>query len=335
MPIDSRKSEDHLHTDVILREISEYDIFMYYCPSFTDTGKKFCSELRVDNSPTASIINWHGNLLYKDFGCTGHVFNCFGYVQYKYNCTFIEALKIIDCDFNLKLSPVINNPHFTMGVLGKKTNVKIKPATPSIIKKRKRAWIQDDANFWKKYFITKEILTTFAVEPITHYWVNSNRFSCKSITYSYRFGKRYKIYAPYETEYKWTSNVKSTDIQGLKQLPITGDTLFLTSSLKDIMCLYAAGYNSIAFQSEMQLPDENLIQDLQNRFNKIIVFYDNDYDNVNNPGQTMARKICEKFNLDNVCIPNMYGCKDPSDLVKKIGSLNILKHIINEQTRSN
>ena len=34
MAIASRSSEDHLHTDVILRRISEYDIFMYYCPSF-------------------------------------------------------------------------------------------------------------------------------------------------------------------------------------------------------------------------------------------------------------------------------------------------------------
>ena len=49
----------------------------------------------------------------------------------------------------------------------------------------------------------------------------------------------------------------------------------------------------------------------------------------------MARKICEKFNLSNICIPDKYESKDPSDLVVNVGSPNILKHIINEQTRCN
>ena len=54
MAIRSRKSEDYLHTDVILSKITEYDIFMYYCPRFKGFGKKFCSELRNDkNNPDA------------------------------------------------------------------------------------------------------------------------------------------------------------------------------------------------------------------------------------------------------------------------------------------
>ena len=68
MAIKSRSSEDHLHTNVILGKITEYDIFMYYCPSFKELGKKFKSELREDNSPTVSIIPYNGRLLYKDFG---------------------------------------------------------------------------------------------------------------------------------------------------------------------------------------------------------------------------------------------------------------------------
>ena len=64
------------------------------------------------------------------------------------------------------------------------------------LKKRKRKWNQADKNFWTKYLISKEILTTFGVEPISHYWINGNRFTCKSITYAYRFGNKYKIYAP-------------------------------------------------------------------------------------------------------------------------------------------
>ena len=41
MAIKSRDSNDHLHTDVILSKITEYDIFVYYCPTFKELGKKF------------------------------------------------------------------------------------------------------------------------------------------------------------------------------------------------------------------------------------------------------------------------------------------------------
>ena len=116
--IKSRSSNDHLHTDVILGKISEYDIFMYYIPSFKTLGKKFRSELREDKSPTVSIVSYNGRLLYKDFGNFEHTFNCFGYVQHKFNCSFISALRIIDCDFNLGLGSKKELINFTMGYMG-------------------------------------------------------------------------------------------------------------------------------------------------------------------------------------------------------------------------
>jgi hypothetical protein len=333
--IKARSSEDYLHSDVILREISEYDIFVYYCPNFKQLGKPFCSDLRQDRKPTASIVAWKGHLLYKDFGCSDHSFSCFRYVMHKYSCDFMSALKIIDCDFNLNLNSSKEETLFTMGVIGMRLKQPKIYEKLTTIKKKRRPFSEEDEKFWTKYYISKQILVTFAVEPISYYWVNGNRFSCKSITYAFKFGRRFKIYSPLETKFKWSSNTKSTDIQGLKQLPDTGKQLFITSSLKDVMCLYAAGYSAIALQSEMQNPDEKLIKDLRARFEEIFIFYDNDYDNENNPGQTMARKICEQFNLNNICIPDKYESKDPSDLVVNVGSPNILKHIINEQTRCN
>ena len=329
MSIRSRKSEDHLHTDVILSKITEYDIFMYYCPSFKKFGKKFCSELREDNSPTASIIPYNGKLLYKDFGKSEHVFNCFHYVKEKYNCTFINALQIIDCDFNLGLSARKEAIQFTMGYMAYRQN---SPALqlhkPVIIRKKKRNWNKQDANFWRKYLVSKQILIKFAVEPISHYWVNENRFSCKSITYAFKFNNRYKIYSPYEDKNKWLSNTKKTDIQGYTQLPEKGNKLIITSSLKDVMCLYVAGYNAIALQSEMQMPKEKLISELITRFNTIEILYDNDFDKINNPGQTMAKKICDLYGFINRCIPDKFKSKDPSDLIKNTGNINELKTIL-------
>ena len=96
------------------------------------------------------------------------------------------------------------------------------------------------------------------------------------------------------------------------------------------MCLHAAGYNAIAMQSEMQIPDEKLISELKQRFKKIDIFYDNDFNKPTNPGQTMANKICNLYDLKNIYIPEQFGVKDPSDLINKVGNFTELKNILNE-----
>ena len=329
MAIKSRSSEDHLHTNVILGKITEYDIFMYYCPSFKELGKKFKSDLRKDTSPTVSIIPYNGRLLYKDFGNSEHAFDCFNYIKHKYGCSFIGALRIIDCDFNLGLSSKKDAINFTMGYMAysqQKTPKFIKPEV--LIKKKTRHWNKEDVKFWSQYLVSKELLTTFAVEPISHFWINSTRFSCKSISYAFRFNTRYKIYSPYDEKNKWLSNTKKTDVQGYNQLPNNGERLIITSSLKDVLCLTSAGYNAVAMQSEMQIPEEKLISELKKRFTTIEILYDNDFDKINNPGQTMAKKICDLYGFNNICLPTNFESKDPSDLVSNTGGFKNLKIIL-------
>ena len=328
--IAARSSDDYLHTDVILSKITEYDIFRYYIRGFKELDKKFCSELREDKTPTSAVYVWKNTLLYKDHGHPDHTFNCFRYIQAAFNCDWITALRMVDSDFNLGLSYIKNDGVFSMGAQGVKREQPELVEKLTLIRKKARKWNSEDAKFWRKYYISKEILVKFGVEPIDYYWVNEHRFSCKTITYAYKFGQRFKIYAPEETERKWTSNVKAADIQGWNQLPDKGTLIILTSSLKDIMTLYSAGYSAIAMQSEMQVPPEKLIESLKTRFDQVVVLYDNDYMKETNPGQMMANKICDKYDLINVCIPDKYESKDPSDLVRA-ANMSILKQIINEQ----
>tara|TARA_R100000544_G_scaffold14650_1_gene6746 strand:- start:5929 stop:6657 length:729 start_codon:yes stop_codon:yes gene_type:complete len=241
----------------------------------------------------------------------------------------VEALRIIDCDFKLGLSSIAPGTQFTMGTMAYRQNNSPKYNKPKvIIKKKNRLWSADDARFWKKYFVSKKVLRSFDVEPISHLWVNGVRFTCKSITYAFKFNNRYKIYSPYDDKNKWLSNTKKTDVQGYNQLPNKGERLIITSSLKDVMCLSSAGYHSIAMQSEMQIPEEKLISELKERFQNIEILYDNDFDKANNPGQTMASKICDLYGFKNICIPDSFRSKDPSDLVDKVGSLTELKNIL-------
>lgn len=333
--ITKRNSNDYLHTETILEKISEYDIFRYYCPNFTKFKLKFCSDLRKDSFPSVSIINWNGKLLYKDFGHPEHTFDCFNYVKHKYGCTFYDALRIIDNDFNLKLSSKASEIKFTMGYLGYQRETPKVEHKLTIIQKKKRAWNNNDKKFWSKYFVDKKILCMFGVEPISHYWINGMRFSCKSITYAYKFGNKFKIYAPYEKDNKWTSNTNKNIIQGYNQLPKKGNLCIITSSLKDVMCLFKMGIPAIALQSEMQMPEEKIIKELQERFKKIALFYDNDFDNPNNPGQTMASKIQNKYkenySLKNIKIPENYKIKDLSDYIAHFKSIEGLETLIKLQ----
>lgn len=312
--IKSRKSEDHLHSEVVLSKISEYDIFRYYCPHFKTCDDKFRSDLRSDTNPSSCITVWKGKLLYKDFAYSDHTFDCFNYVKYKFSCSFIEALAIIDSDFNLGLTSKEASSSFSMGHSANITNTRPIAKKVTIIKKKTRPWSLQDKEYWEKYLITKNTLTIFGVSPIKYYWINSSRFSCDSTTYAYEFGTKFKIYAP-KDERKWVSNTSNKHVQGYLQLPDTGYVVILTSSLKDVMCLYEMGLPAIALQSEMVMPDIKLITTLKKRFENVLILYDNDFTNPDNPGQTMANKICKEYDLPNIKIPTECGYKDVSDLV--------------------
>lgn len=327
--IKSRQSEDHLSKDMILSRIREIDIFSYYCPSFKELGVKFCSELRDDKSPSVSIIIWQNRLLYKDFGHPEHTFDCFSYIMKKYNCSFYDALRVVDNDFGLNLSSFKDTIGFSMGVPATRTTKKVEQKRVVIIRKRRRKWMRKDQEFWSQFFITKTTLIKFAVCPITHYWINENRFSC-DLSYAYKIGKKYKIYSPYE-DTKWISNTTRRHVQGYVQLPDRHDICVVTSSLKDVMSLYELGIPAIALQSEMQMPDKALVHELQERFGVIALFYDNDFDNVNNPGQTMANKIIREFpNFVNIVLPEQYGVKDLSDYIAKYQSTHLITALVLE-----
>ena len=325
--IQVRNSESYLDKASILSHISEYDIFKFYCPSFKECGLKFCSELRKDHSPTCSVIPWNGRLLYKDFG-TGDSFDCFNYVMTKYGLTFSECLKVIDTDFGLGLGSGQSQRSQVALTYGK-YEVPTKKAT--VIKKKSRRINKLDRDFWSQYHIPVEILSEYGIEPIEYFWINEFRYKAEPVAYSYRFGDRFKIYQPYSSkETKWFSNTNKDDIQGYRQIPIYGKIVFLTSSLKEVLSLWALGHPAVALQGEMQMPSSELISDLQSRFKIVAVLYDNDFQSDDNPGQRMANKVCLEYNLINVILPAHYKSKDISDFVRDHGLENASR-IINIQ----
>ena len=302
--IHTRHSEDSLTKDTILNKVSEYQIFKYYCAYFEDPSKRFKSDLRKDNNPTVSISLLNGRLRYKDFGCPEHSFDCFGYISYKYNLNYNESLIHVDRSFSLGLSAGVRSTGTVQ-----KVDPKIQEKTRAQIKVRLRPWNKEDADYWKQFYISKKLLCIFDVKPITHYWINEKRFSCNSISYRYRFDCGYKIYRPLESDFKWSltwvrnafkaiGNFLKLVIKYFSQVP------------SRMLCVWRIlVIHPLLFSQKCLCQVKKPLKKSKRASKKVIVFYDNDFEKASNPGQTMAAKICSKYDLTNLKIPSHYKSK--------------------------
>lgn len=116
------------------------------------------------------------------------------------------------------------------------------------------------------------------------------------------------------------SNCTVNNIQGYEQLPDTGDLLIITKSLKDVMTLYSLGYTAVSANSENTIIPQQIMKDLNNRFNKILIFYDNDVS-----GKKGAHLMSETYGASTVEIPMSYKSKDISDFIKDYGKEKTIK----------
>ena len=269
-----------LSEDEILSRINCLDIFSYYIGKDFKYGRAMCSPLRKDKSPSFTIFKHNsGKFFFKDFS-TGDTGDCFTFLTKMFGIKRFDTYRLVDNDFQLGIS---TSDFFapTKQYVGKHLkefeNIQESSTTIQI---KSRPWnSQEDKKFWSKYGICCNILNKFHVRPAEHVWVNdnlivsSNRYNP---IYAYNFGEgKMKIYQPY-SKFKWLSNTSVSDLQGLSQLPKSGDTLVITKSLKDVMCLDIWGIPAIAPASESCVIPADIVKDLYDRFARICILYDFD-----------------------------------------------------------
>ena len=71
---------------------------------------------------------------------------------------------------------------------------------------------------------------------------------------------------------------------------------------------------------------------LKNRFKRVFVLYDNDFQSEENHGRIYGETLAEKFGLLRIEIPEQWKSKDPSDLVKNHGR-EVLREVIYSLTK--
>jgi len=314
----------------VLSMVNSYSIFKAYCPGFEEVGKPFKSPLRPanqpDNKPSAFIIFFNDDLLFKDFGLGG--FRAISFVMERFNLGFSEALQKINCDFDLKLGGkeyIPQTKEYTVEQVDPKT-LKNKPV--SIIEVKRRKFEERDKEFWTGRYGIKELtLELFGVSPISHFTINDYLYFAAKLSYNYDYYWedgifRRKIYQPLAYN-KWYSN-GGLVVQGEGMLLKDGPLLFITSSLKDVMTLYEMGLTAIAPVSESTFVPEGYFVKQNERFERIVLFMDSD-----EAGVKANKRLSARFDLPYINIPEGFKSKDISDMVFNHGQHEAMRFMHN------
>ena len=330
-----RRCNRSVGLDVLLGKTSEFDIMRFYL-NIDVLPALINSPLRQDRNASVSIFSPDGvKVFYKDFG-TGEHGSIFDLLGRMWNRTFSETITKIWDDIDKVKHNRINLNRTRRGVIHKSN---------SILEVRTRQWFDYDMEYWNSYGISREWLEFGDVYPISHILITRDNITkvipAEKLAYVYverKDGKvSLKVYQPKSQRLKWLSKHDSSVWDLWSRLPDRGDTLFITSSRKDALCLWEnTGIPSVSLQGEGYVPKEKVINQLKQRFGRVIIFFDNDYDKDENHGHIYASRLCGMFDLDMVEIPSEYKSKDPSDLFKNHGAetfRRVIKELVKQSNQ--
>lgn len=330
------KSNPSVTLDDILSKTTEADILAYYL-GVTEIPCIIHSPLRVDNNASFGLYSRDGHrIFYIDFA-TKERGSTFDILSQLWGYNYMETLAKIASDI----------PKFTTKISTVKQNASKAPRVSRLnsteLQCKVRGWASYDIEYWKSYGITLEWLRYAEVYPISHKIIikDGNKYVFGADKYAYAYVEHkdnktfIKIYQPLNKKgYKWTSNIDRSVWSLWTKIPREADNLIISSSMKDCLNISCNLHiPAICLQGEGYIPKSHVMQDLKNRYKRIIVFYDNDYTNPNNPGRKDSIALASEYNLVRVEIPAEYEAKDPSDLFKKYGKekyLEIMNNILKD-----
>lgn len=301
-------SPKKIYTESVKDKVSEQDLLWYYFGFVTN--KVYNSPFRSDSSPSFGVYERNGRVYFKDFA-TNDRGGIYDMLKQKFSMSYKEVMCKIEKDFSLEANRMIAAKP-TRKSSGKGCEIKV----------RLRKWSEVDTVYWKLYGITKEFLQQFDIYPIDYYWIDDSCFKADKIAYTYVEyvdGKPYfKVYQPF-SKYKWCNNYPTGTLSLIDKIPINTDKLIICSSVKDALCLWCnTGIPCISPQGEGYDVD---IEKLHERFKKadLSVFFDND-----KQGIEFAKKLSNKYGIDNLILTSFHGGKDISDYYVAFGNLNLI-----------
>lgn len=338
-----------LNVNEILKRVSEEEIFGIAIQEdiVLDKGAKYLAPYRTDEIPECYFEKHNGVLRFVDFanGTGSPSLNCFQFIQKLHNVDFKKALEVINESLSLGLgdnlgkAKKISYEHNHV----EEKNVK-KVFKERVITILPRQYNYKDKQFWSKYEISSENLiedNVIAVELYKSISKTGQHFSVRptDICYAYtefESGKS-KIYRPYASkDAKWFTNCNQNNIGSVSHLPDRGKTLIISKSYKDSRVIRNQDIPSIWFQNEGQIPSRSVIKPILDRFESVVVWFDNDNTGITNSrvvvsylNEVSGRDIARSIMLPPRLLP--LGIKDPSDCIAIDGKGSLLKFLKNKK----
>lgn len=315
------KLPDNITLDWILSKVTEYDIYAKYIGQFK-VGMIYNSPFRKDKNPSFGIYysKRTKQLLFKDHG-TGECGNVIKFV----------SLFTGKTEYNDILSDIVDNLNITNNTKLVSSKQYI-PPTETVIGVVRQEFTDVDINYWKQFNISINTLKKFNVNSIKYYLCNGivkGTYKRENPMYAYKVYNNFKIYRPLADKYtKWRNNLTDYDIQGYEQLPQKGNILFITKSMKDVMCLHEMGYPAVSPSSESTFLPKDVLEQLKTRFKRIIILFDRD-----TAGVKRSRKLSRETGLEAMFINKKFKAKDVSDAVKA-NSFEEIKNWLNETIKN-
>lgn len=289
-----------------------YDLLALYKHFYNkiELNKHVHSPFRNDPTPSFIVNYKNGDLLFKDFGGDKKSGNLMQFVA-----------ELLHKDYNSALLAIANAGDYAYEINNFTPTPKIKKQSNTLITPIFRHYNSIDVQYWSQYEIPLSLLVQYNIKPCKEVTIykNDNVYTLYSTRenpfYAYCFIKhptKFKIYMPYASN-RFICNSGISIFEGWDQLNKSSETLFLTSSLKDVIVLRLLGYDAIAFQSESVNIPKEIIDTLRKRFKDIYVFFDFD-----DTGILYSNKFKEEHNIPTI-FTHEADYKDPSDYIKEYG----------------
>lgn len=303
----------------LLKFFSEEEIMLYYFGYFKPR-KHYPCPFKPETDPSFYISYYRGRLKWRRFGL---------YESPRSPVEFVKLLFPL-----LNHIQIINKIYWDLqeGV-DQKIVLEIREASQDEIDMAveiDHILLDFEKQYFKDYHVTESTLKYYEIKGCRDSFIANKRF-CKSRksdpAFVYLHDKdSYSIYRPLaEKSKKHRKHNIRNHIMGYKELPETGDILFITKSMKDIMVFHELGIPAIAPHSERTFLPKGVLDELKLRFKEIYVVYDND-----ETGVEASKKFTKENDLKYWNVPNNIDCKDPAEVSKKFG-LEILKQMLNDK----
>ena len=306
-----KKQQPVITLDYILSKVTEYDIYTKYIGQFK-VGMIYNSPFRKDNNPSFGIFysKRTKQLLFKDHG-TGECGNVVKFVSLYTGLT----------NYNDILNDIVNKLNITKSTKldSSKQYIPTEETTIGIVRQE---FTDVDKTYWSRFNISLDTLKKFNVFSIKYYLCNGvvkGIYKDDNPMYAYKVYDNFKIYRPLADKFtKWRNNLTTYDIQGYEQLPLSGDLLIITKSLKDVMCFHEMGIPAISPSSESTFIPNNVLEQLKKHFKRVIVMFDRDA-----TGTKYLRKISLKTGLEPLLVHKKFNAKDISDAIANTSFLRV------------